>query len=85
MVDWFWSLCNMTFESGAVPEDGRSAMTVPQYKGKGETTNRSNYRGISLLSTFGKIYKGILVDRVRKVTEGLIDDKKGGSEQGWGV
>ena len=21
VVDWIWRLCNMTFESGAVPED----------------------------------------------------------------
>ena len=26
----------------------------------------------------GKIHEGILVDRVRKVTEGLIDDEQGG-------
>ena len=26
----------------------------------------------------GKIYVGILVDRVDKVTEGLIDDEQGG-------
>ena len=26
----------------------------------------------------GKIYTGILVDRVHKVTEGLIDDEQGG-------
>ena len=31
-----------------------------------------------MLGVDGKIYAGILVDRVRKATEGLIDD-----EQGW--
>ena len=31
-----------------------------------------------MLSLVGKIYAGLLVDRVRKVTEGLIDDEKGG-------
>ena len=35
-------------------------------------------RGISLLSEAGKIYAGILVDRVHRVTEGLIDDEQGG-------
>ena len=34
--------------------------------------------GISLLSVVGKIYVGIIIDRVRKVnTEGLIDDEQG--------
>ena len=32
----------------------------------------------------GKIYAGILVDRVRKVTEGLIDDVQGGFRAGRG-
>ena len=40
-------------------------------------TESSNYRGINLLSVVGKIYAGILVDKVRKVTEGLIDDEQG--------
>ena len=78
MVDWIWSLCNLAFESGVVPEDWRSAMIVPLYKSKGERTKCSNYRGISLLSVVGEIYAGILVDRVRKVTEGLIDNEQGG-------
>ena len=68
----------MAFESGVVPEDWRSTVIVPLNKGKGERTECSDYRGISLLSVVGKIYVGILVDRARKVTEGLIDD-----EQGW--
>ena len=36
VVDWMWRLCNMAFESGVVPEDWRSAVIVPLYKGKGE-------------------------------------------------
>ena len=36
MVDCIWGLCNTAFETGVVPEDLRSAVTVPLYKGKGE-------------------------------------------------
>ena len=25
VVDWIWRMCNLTFESGVVPEDWRSA------------------------------------------------------------
>ena len=61
VVDWIW-LYDMAFENGVVPEDWRSAMIVPLYKGKGERKKCSNYRGISLLSVVAKIYSGILVD-----------------------
>ena len=47
-------------------------------------TEFSNYKGISLLSVIGKRYAGILVDRVRKVTDGLIDDEQGGFRAGRG-
>ena len=45
---------------------------------KRERTECSNYRVISLLNMVGKIYAGILVDRVRSMTEGLIGDKQRG-------
>ena len=59
-------------------------MIVPLYKGKGERTEYSNYRGVSLLSVIEKIYAGIIVDRVRKLTEDLIYDEKGGFRAGKG-
>ena len=43
VVDWIWRLCNVAFESGAVPEDWRSAVIIPLYKGKG----RVKYKGKS--------------------------------------
>ena len=67
----------MAFESGVVPEDWRSAVIVLMYKSKGERTECSIYRGISLLRVIRKIYARIQVDRVRKVTEDLIDDEQG--------
>ena len=85
VVDWIWSLCNMAFESGAVPEDWRSAVTVPLYKGKGEMTECKNFRGISLSTMVGEIYAGALVDRFCRVTGGLIDDEQGGFRTGRSV
>ena len=84
-MGYIWMLSSTVFESGVVPEDWRSAVIVPLYKGKGVRTECSNYSGISLLCVVGKIYAGILVDRVRKVTEGLIDDEQGGFRVGRGV
>ena len=48
--------------------------TVLLYKSKGEQTECKNYRGISWLKEIGKVYAGILVDRIHRVTAGLIDD-----------
>ena len=53
-------------------------MIVSPYKGKGEKNECKNYRGISLLNMVGKIYAGILIDRVCRVTGGLIDNEQGG-------
>ena len=52
-------------------------MIVPLYKGKGECSGCKNYRDISLLCVVVKIYAGILVYRVRRVTGALTDDKQG--------
>ena len=84
VVGWIWKLCNMTFESDVVPEDLRSAVIVPLHKGKGEMIKCKNYRGISLLSLVGKMHADVLVDRVRSVTGGLIDDEQGGFRAGRG-
>ena len=53
----------------------KRVVDVPVCKGKGDETECTNYRGISLLSVVGKIYTGILGDTVRKVTDGLVDDE----------
>ena len=48
----------MAFESGAMPEDSRTAVIIPLYKGKGESTESKKYRDISLLSVVGKYKQG---------------------------
>ena len=69
-LDWIWILYNKAFECGVVPDDWRSAVIVPLYKGKEEKTEYKNYRCISFLSVVVKIYARILVDRVCRVTGG---------------
>ena len=71
----------MAFESGVVSEDWRSDMIVPQYSINERGLNVRT-RGICLLSGVRKIYAGILVDRVCRVTGGLIDDEQGVSKHG---
>jgi hypothetical protein len=80
----FGSCVIKRFLEGIVPRDWRRAVIVPLYKGKGEKGNCRNYRGISLLSVVGKVYAGILVERVRRVTEGLIGEEQGAFRSGRG-
>ena len=53
-------------------------MIVPMCKGKRERTECKNYRGISLVSVVGKVYGGILADRVHKVTGDMFEDEQEG-------
>ena len=59
VMDWIWRLCNIAFESRVV------LFHCLRERGL-------NCRGISLLSLVVKIYMGILVYRVYRVTKGLI-------------
>ena len=45
-------------------------MIAPLYRGNGERTECKNYTGITFLNIVGKIYAGILVDKVRRVNRG---------------
>ena len=47
---------------------------VPWYIGKRERTGWKIYIGISLLNEDGKIYAGVLVDKVHVVKDVIIDD-----------
>ena len=84
VIDWIWKLCSRAFVEGVVPKDWRRAVIVPFYKGKGVKGICKNYRGISLLSVVGKVYAGILVERVRRVTEELIGEEQGAFRSGRG-
>ena len=74
----------MAFESGVVPDDWRAAVIVPLYMGKGERSECKNYRGISRFSGVGKIYAGILVYRLCRVTRGSNDGEQLGFRAGRG-
>ncbi|XP_076031278.1 uncharacterized protein LOC143019503 [Oratosquilla oratoria] len=84
MVDWLVRLFNVCWREGRVPEDWSSACIVPLYKGKGDKCECSNFRGISLLSVVGKAYGRILIERIRRGTEGVIGEEQCGFRTGRG-
>jgi len=56
-----------------LPEGWKESITVPIYK-KGDKTDCSNYRGISLLPATYKILSSILLSRLTPNEEEIIED-----------
>lgn len=57
------TLFNKLFDSGYFPETWSEGYVVPLHK-KGDINNTNNYRGITLLSTLGKLFTKVLNDRL---------------------
>ena len=64
LLEKLTSLFNLCWSTGDVPGDLRDAVIVSLYKNKGEKSDCSNYRGVTLLSIAGKILARVLLDRL---------------------
>ena len=51
---------NIIFNSGFFPEIWGKGVILPLYKNKGYINDPDNYRGITLLSCYGKLFTTIL-------------------------
>ena len=58
-MKYIYTLFNKFFELGYFPKSWSDGFIVPIYK-KGDKNEPSNYRGITLLSTLGKLFTRIL-------------------------
>jgi len=56
-------ICNLSFETGLVPDKLKVAKVIPAYK-KCERNKPMNYRPISLLSIFDKLLKKLMYNRI---------------------
>ena len=61
---WLHTLLCSIWNTGVIQTDWRRGVVVPIWKGKGDTQECNNYRGVSLLSVPGKVLARILLDRV---------------------
>jgi hypothetical protein len=64
-------LMNSIWNKEELPEQWKESIIVPVYK-KGDKTDCSNYRGVSLLSTAYKILPNILLSRLTPYAEEII-------------
>jgi sorting nexin-29 len=69
MISIYTKLFNLVLNSGIFPKDWSIGIIKPLYKNKGCTTDPNNYRGITLLSCFGKLFTGVLNERLKKFIE----------------
>ena len=60
---------NIVLESGIVPTEWTVGLIRPLYKKKGNPTDPNNYRGITLLSCFGKLFTAVLNERLTSYFE----------------
>ena len=48
-TQWILDLCNGIVKEGSIPDDWKSSVVLPIYKGKGDPMECGSYRGIKLL------------------------------------
>ena len=63
-VQYHTKFLNLILESGHMPDDWCQSVIRPIYKNKGDIDDPNNYRGISLLSCFGKLFTRCLNRRL---------------------
>jgi len=69
-------LCNGIAKEGCIPEDWKSSVVLPIYKGKGDPMECGSYRGIKLLEHAMKVVERIFKHRIRLHID--IDDMQYG-------
>ena len=77
---------NASFEQGIFPKDFKLAKVIPVYK-KGDNTFCSNYRPISILSVFSKIFEKLVYNRLMAFLDKnkILYNKQFGFRQGYGT
>ena len=76
-TQWILDLCNGIVKEGSIPEDWKSSVVLPVYKGKGDPM------GIKLLEHAMKVVDRIFEHRIRQQIE--IDDMQFGFMKGKGT
>jgi hypothetical protein len=81
--DFLASLINLTLETGIFPSQLKGAKVVPIHKA-GVTSEVSNYRPISILNVFSKVYEKVISKRLKDFLSSMniLCDKQFGFREG---
>jgi hypothetical protein len=83
-IRWLISLFNSMWNSKTIPSDWLTMhLVIPLHK-NGSRTECDNYRGISLLSYFSKVFACVLWNRIKPRTEILLCENQCGFWKGRG-
>jgi len=82
-TQWILDLCNGIVKEGSIPEDSKSSVVLPIYKGKGDPMECGSYRGIKLLEHAMKVVERIFEYRIWQQIE--IDNMQFGFMKGKGT
>ena len=58
-------LVNLIIFEGKIPEDWKDSFIINYYKGKGDATDRGNYKGLKLLEHVMKVLERVLESLIR--------------------
>ncbi|MEW8547931.1 MAG: hypothetical protein AB2693_30870, partial [Candidatus Thiodiazotropha sp.] len=85
MLPIYVKLFNIIFDKGIIPDSWALGEILPIYKNKGNPKLAENYRPITLLSCFGKVFTSILNNRLNKYAESyeLINSCQAGFRKGY--
>ena len=85
LLEAYIALFNLVFITGKVPTDWCTGVIVPIYKEKGSKNDPSNYRGITILSCFGKLFTCLLNSRLTKFCDEnqIIGEEQAGFREGY--
>ena len=86
LITYLHNLFNKVFEMGYFPERWAEGHIIPIFK-KGDKNEASNYRGITLLSTIGKLFTRILNNRLNDWSEeyNIYVEAQAGFRKGMGT
>jgi len=65
-VEWLTSLCNLIAAQGRIPDDWKSSILLPVFKGKGDTMKCGSCRVIKLLERAMKVIECVFKRRIRE-------------------
>lgn len=69
LLPTYCKLFNIILDTGIIPESWTVGIIKPIYKNKGDPNSAENYRPITMLSCFGKLFTSILNNRLNKYAE----------------